>query len=173
MDEFASYFNGDVKPRVVMTTSKSPSVEAIVAVKEMLRVFPNSEYVKRKNFDIKPIVRGAIKREYTDVLIWEESALGKKGIDSLILIHLPNGPTARFRVTSLVLPTELRGHGRPTKHYPELVLNRFDARLGRTVSVRSFVIRPFVPLTASVARRWVACWRRCFRKHQSFLAVAL
>ncbi len=56
VDEFAAYFDEGVKPRIILTTSMKPSKEAIVAVKEMCRVFPNSEYCKRKNYNIK--VRG-------------------------------------------------------------------------------------------------------------------
>lgn len=68
------------------------------------------------------------------MLIFEETAWKtKKGVDSLIHIHLPGGPTAHFRITNLILPKLIKNHGRPTKHYPELILNRFDTRLGRTM----------------------------------------
>ncbi len=134
VDEFAAYFARAVAPKVLMTTSERPSAALRTTVREMMRVFPNSEYVPRKRHAIKDMVRWAIGRDYTDLLIWEETAWRtKKGVDSVIMIHLPGGPTAHFRITNLVLPKQIKNHGRPTKHYPELVLNRFDTRLGRTV----------------------------------------
>jgi ribosome production factor 1 len=134
VDEFASYFAKEVTPKVLVTTSEKPSDALRLTVKEMLRVFPNSEYVSRKKHAIKAMVTAAIGRGFTDLLIFEETAWRtKKGVDSLIHIHLPGGPTAQFRITNLVLPKQIKNHGRSTKHYPELVLNRFDTRLGRTL----------------------------------------
>eukprot|EP00965_Chrysotila_dentata_P024726 820047-Pleurochrysis_carterae.AAC.1 len=46
------------------------------------------------------------------------------------LVKLPGGPTARFKLTTLVLPKRITGHGRPTAHRPELILNNFSTRLG-------------------------------------------
>lgn len=102
-------------------------------------------------------------------------------INGLLLVHLPNGPTARFRLSNVVRPgarrgragqpagagrrgpavecaprpkartttlnrlrrhpvppppgsqvlgQDIKGHGRPTSHRPELVLNNFETRLG-------------------------------------------
>jgi ribosome production factor 1 len=134
VDEFAAYFDRTVKPKIILTTSQSPSTQLYTLVKEMLRVIPNSEYCKRKKFEVKDMVRWAIGRDYTDLIIFEETThKNHKGVDSVIMIHLPGGPTAHFRMTNLTLPKEIKNHGRPTKHYPELVLNRFDTRLGRTV----------------------------------------
>jgi ribosome production factor 1 len=134
VDEFAAYFAKEVTPKVLLTTSEKPSDVLRMTVKEMLRVFPNSEYVSRKKHAIKDMVKAAVNRGYTDLLIFEETAWKtKKGVDSLIHIHLPGGPTASFRITNLILPKKIKNHGRATKHYPELVLNRFDTRLGRTL----------------------------------------
>lgn len=51
----------------------------------------------------------------------------------LWLIHLPEGPTAYFKLTNYKRGCELRGHGTPTSHYPEVILNRFSTRLGHTI----------------------------------------
>ncbi len=48
VDEFAAYFAKEVTPKVLITTSEKPSDGLRATVKEMLRVFPNSEYVSRK-----------------------------------------------------------------------------------------------------------------------------
>lgn len=118
VDEFASYFAREVTPKVLVTTSEKPSDALRTTVKEMLRVFPNSEYVSRKKHAIKDMVKAAIGRGYTDLLIFEETAWRtKKGVDSLIHVHLPGGPTAHFRITNLILPKKIKNHGRPTKVY--------------------------------------------------------
>nr|CAG8545240.1 2025_t:CDS:2 [Entrophospora candida] len=55
-------------------------------------------------------------------------------IDSMALIHLPNGPTAYFRLTNVKLSHEIYGHGRSSNHKPELILNNFNTRLVHTIS---------------------------------------
>ena len=49
------------------------------------------------------------------------------------MIHLPNGPTAYFKLTSISIPKKIRNHGNSTDHYPELILNNFTTHLGFTV----------------------------------------
>lgn len=136
-DEFAQYFNSTVTPKVIITTAQSPTPGLIHFVKEMLGVFPNSEFRPRKAFALKDICKWATGRGYTDVLVFEETALAKRNrrsaLDSLIHVHLPMGPTAYYRVTNVRMPKSIKNHAKATDHYPELVLNRFDTRLGRTV----------------------------------------
>ena len=84
-------------------------------------------------------------------------------LDAITLIHLPNGPTAYFKLTSIELskrisvspfktPSEaitniakLQGHARSTAHFPELVLNNFVTRLGHTVGRMFQTMFPPVP----------------------------
>lgn len=54
-------------------------------------------------------------------------------VSEMILIHLPKGPTAIFKVTSDALNEDLYNHGRPTDHFPELILNNFNTKVGRRV----------------------------------------
>jgi ribosome production factor 1 len=53
--------------------------------------------------------------------------------NGLIVTHLPHGPTAFLKVSSFVAGEKIPGHGRPTSHVPELILNNFKTRLGRRV----------------------------------------
>lgn len=46
---------------------------------------------------------------------------------------LGTGPTARFRVTNVKRCRDIRGHGRPTAHNPELVLRGFGTSTGNRV----------------------------------------
>ena len=54
-------------------------------------------------------------------------------IDTLILSHLPDGPTATFRVSGVKLRHDLPNHGNPTSHNPELILNNFDTMTGHRI----------------------------------------
>ncbi len=72
---------------------------------------------------------------YTNVAIFNENRTFSKGarVNGLLLIHLPCGPSAHFRLSNLVLTKDIKGHGRPTRHIPELILNNFTTSLGHRV----------------------------------------
>jgi ribosome production factor 1 len=53
--------------------------------------------------------------------------------DGLLVVNLPDGPTAHFKLSSVKLSKKIKGHGRPTRHMPELILNNFTTRLGLRV----------------------------------------
>ena len=50
-----------------------------------------------------------------------------------MIIHLPEGPTAAFKMSSSKHVGDIKGHGNATGHVPELILNNFTTRLGRRV----------------------------------------
>jgi ribosome production factor 1 len=61
------------------------------------------------------------------------------------MIHLPEGPTARFKLSSWKPNKEIQGHGKPGPHKPELILNHFDSRLGHTIGRMFQSLFPQVP----------------------------
>lgn len=61
------------------------------------------------------------------------------------MVHLPNGPTAYFKLTSVELTKEIFGHARATPHNPELVLNGFVTRLGHAVGRMFQTLFPPMP----------------------------
>ncbi|EGR28584.1 RNA processing factor 1, putative [Ichthyophthirius multifiliis] len=130
IDEFSSYFENGYQPKILMTTSQRPHGELFDFLKDIKNTFPNSHYYPRKALKIKQICEEAPSKGYTDVMIWREH---KRQVNELILIHLPKGPTAIFKVTSDKLNYEIQNHGRPTDHYPELILNNFNTNLGRRI----------------------------------------
>lgn len=73
--------------------------------RELTRIIPNSTSLYRNRSGVKKIVKSAIAKGYTDVLIVNEH---RKEPDGLLVIHLPNGPTAHFRVSNVRITTELR-----------------------------------------------------------------
>ena len=66
-------------------------------MRELNNCIPNSEVRQRKAVDLKKLVPEAIKREFTDILAVNED---RKLPNGLLLIHLPDGPTAHFKLTS-------------------------------------------------------------------------
>ena len=105
-------------------------------MKEVKQAIPNTYYYERKNFLIRDIIAWAKKREFTDILVFYEKHAKPRmlalliRLDTLILSHLPDGPTATFRVSGVKLRADLPHYGNPTEHNPELILNNFDTMIG-------------------------------------------
>jgi len=129
-DEFAQYFNRQVSPKVLLTTGRKPTAIMFKFLADLLHVFPDATYYKRNNHEIKKMCEYASKREFTDLVVINED---RKNINGMLVVHLPEGPTAYFRLSSLKLSKEIKGHGKPTRHRPELVLNNFSTRLGNRI----------------------------------------
>jgi ribosome production factor 1 len=105
--------------------------------RSLLSLIPGSYYYSRRNFEIKKICEWAGDRGFTNLIILGQGLqLGgnKKFPCSMLLVHLPEGPTLHFRISSVKLPDEIQNHARVTKHKPELILNNFTTRLGLRVS---------------------------------------
>nr|XP_043621153.1 ribosome production factor 1 [Erigeron canadensis] len=129
-DEFSAVLKDGREPKVLMTTCRFNSTRGPALIKDLLTIVPNSEYYKRGTYDLKKIVDYANNKEYTSVIVVHTS---RREPDALLVIGLPNGPTAHFKLTNLVLHKDLKNHGNPTSHKPELVLNNFTTRLGHRV----------------------------------------
>jgi ribosome production factor 1 len=100
IDEFSKYFEGVTTPRILMTTNRRPRGKIFDFMKEIKASIPGCEYYERKNFQIRGVIKEAIKQGFTDLMLFYE----KNGIPhSVILSHLPDGPTANFRVSSVKL----------------------------------------------------------------------
>merc|ERR1711865_1329133 len=132
MDEFASYFNSDIPPKIMITSNfaKRPSVFCHTFIDDLKGVFPNSAYYKRGTHEMKKIVKLANERQFTDIIVITEK---QKTPNALTLIHLPDGPTATFKLKSIVHAKDVFNHARPTDHEPELILNNFGTRLGHRI----------------------------------------
>ncbi|CAG9334017.1 RPF1 [Blepharisma stoltei] len=130
IDEFASYYKEGVLPKIIVTTKRRPSEQLIKFAKEVQGIMPNAEYYDRRTYDMKEICEYASNREYTDVLVFNEK---NKEPEGLWIIHLPEGPTAHFRVSNTWKRREIPNHGTPTGYYPELIMKNFDTRLGQRI----------------------------------------
>lgn len=130
-DEFSEYYKRSYEPKVLITFADNPMRKTRIFGKELKRIIPNSITLLRNRSGVKKMVRSAIRENFTDILIVNEH---KKEPDGLLLIHLPDGPTAHFKLSNVRITTELRkNHKEITAHRPEVVLNRFVTRLGLTV----------------------------------------
>lgn len=77
------------------------------------------------------IIPQCIARDFTDLIVINED---RKTPNGLILSHLPNGPTAHFKMSSVRLRKEIKRRGKdPTEHVPEIILNNFTTRLGHSI----------------------------------------
>ena len=135
-DEFASYFSQATSPKIIVTTSRKPSGDIFKFLENMFTVIPNAYYYARRNYQVKEIVKHGTARGFTDVLVFNENKKFSKGarVNGMLHVHLPEGPTCLYKLSSLKLSKEIKGHGRATSHYPELILNNFSTRLGHRVS---------------------------------------
>lgn len=129
-DEFQAYFAGEKKPKLFITTRPRPSKELFHFVGDLMQMIPNAFFYPRRSFEVKEICRQAQEGGFTHVCILSEKS---KVCNGLLVSHLPHGPTAFFKVTNVVPGARIAGHGQPTNHIPELILNNFYTRLGHRV----------------------------------------
>mmetsp|Transcript_12466 Transcript_12466/g.33345 ORF Transcript_12466/g.33345 Transcript_12466/m.33345 type:complete len:345 (-) Transcript_12466:93-1127(-) len=130
MDEFASYFKDRKDPKIMITTQDKPSPRSFDFIRDLLWAFPSSAYYERKKVPIKKIVEYAKEENFTDIFVITEY---QKEPRDFWIIHLPDGPTALFKIRSLKLNKEIRGHARPTLHDPEIIMSNFGTRLGHRI----------------------------------------
>ena len=132
MQRFPSLFNAaDKEPKVLITTSINGTTHWEAQL--LTSIFPNSEYVKRTahfhsyKYSVREISKYAATRGYTTVVVLNEERKKPKGLD---IVHLPDGPMFHFSISNWVEGKKLPGHGNPTNHFPELILNGFRTPLG-------------------------------------------
>lgn len=118
-------------PKILLTTSINSTLHHEADL--LCTLFPNSHYVPRSShryghkFSLREISKFAANREYTSVILLKEDSKKPTG---LTIVHLPDGPTCHFSIANWVDGKKLPGHGNPTNHYPELILNNFRTPLG-------------------------------------------
>jgi len=128
-DEFSSYFEKSYQPKVLITSGDNPHSRTIAFIKELSRIIPNAEPMWRRNSSIKKMIKDGIKNEYTDIVIINEDNRCPNG---LVLTHLPDGPTAHFKLSNVKITKDLhKDYHKITSHRPEVILNNFTTRLGQ------------------------------------------
>lgn len=130
VDEFASYFNKEIPPKVLLTTVDHPRPKTIMFCKEFSSSIPGGEFRYRNRSSIKSMVDACNKRGYTDIMIVNEDRREPNG---LLVIHLPNGPTANFKLSSIRYRKEIKRSVNPSFERPEVIVNNFTTRLGTCI----------------------------------------
>jgi ribosome production factor 1 len=131
--KFPTLFRADPppEPKILITTSINSTLHTEAEL--LTSFFPNSKFVRRSShryghkFSVREIASFASNREYTALIVLEEDLKRPSG---LTVVHLPKGPTFHFSVSNWVEGKKMPGHGNPTSHTPELILNNFRTPLG-------------------------------------------
>uniref|UniRef100_A0A8D0E5G9 Ribosome production factor 1 n=1 Tax=Salvator merianae TaxID=96440 RepID=A0A8D0E5G9_SALMN len=130
-DEFASYFSRQTVPKILITTSDRPRGRTVRFCEQLSTCIPNSHVYYRRGLALKRIIPQCIARDFTDLIVINEDCKIPNG---LVLSHLPEGPTAHFRMSSVRLRKEIKRKGKaPSEHQPEIILNNFTTRLGHSI----------------------------------------
>lgn len=103
-DEFSRYFKGS-DPKIIITTSIKPSKDTLIFANELANVFYNATYVNRQMHEMKQILNESINGSYTDIVVISER---QHKPYSMTVIHLPSGPTAYFRLTSVKVSKSIK-----------------------------------------------------------------
>lgn len=130
-DPFASYFDSafgfdpSVPPKVLITTSFKASKLTYDFCDELVSVIPGSEFVRRKKgkgFEMGRIAAWAAGRGYSNMIVVNEDMKKPSEIranvsvlyieaeptpDAITLIHLPEGPSVYFKLSSLQLTKQI------------------------------------------------------------------
>ncbi|XP_037259634.1 ribosome production factor 1 [Falco rusticolus] len=142
-DEFAPYFNRQTVPKILITTSDRPRGRTVRFCEQLATVIPNSHVYYRRGLALKRIIPQCIARDFTDLIVINED---RKIPNGLVLSHLPDGPTAHFRMSSVRLRKEIKRRGKdPTEHVPEVILNNFTTRLGHSIGRMFAALFPHDP----------------------------
>jgi ribosome production factor 1 len=146
-DEFANYFDSATNPKIIITTSRKPSRDMFRFLKNIFDVLPKAYYYSRRAYSIQEIVNYAKVRGFTNLLVFNENRKFSHGsnLNGLLHVHLPDGPTCLYRLSSVVLSKKIRNHGRSSNHFPELILNNFSTRLGHRIGRMFASLFPQMP----------------------------
>uniref|UniRef100_A0A3P8ZIL5 Ribosome production factor 1 n=1 Tax=Esox lucius TaxID=8010 RepID=A0A3P8ZIL5_ESOLU len=130
-DEFSAYFNRLTHPKVLITTSDRPRGRTVRFCRQLATVIPDAHVYYRKGLALKKIIPQCVARGFTYLMVINED---RKVPNGMVLCHLPDGPTAHFKVSSVRLRKEMKRRGKdPTEHSPEVILNNFTTRLGHSI----------------------------------------
>lgn len=142
VDDEYSRMSGLIEPKVVITTSRSPSARLSQFTKEVKLMFPNSIRINRGNYIMSALVESCKSSGMTDIIVLHEH----RGVPSTITIsHLPYGPTAVFTLHNVVLRHDLMNVGNVSEAYPHLIFENLTTKLGkRTTTILKNLFPPGV-----------------------------
>lgn len=119
---------GVTDPKIIITTSHTPSSRLKQFAKELKLIFPNSQRINRGNYQTKQLIEACRANECTDLVIIHET---RGQPDALQICHLPYGPTAYFTLYNVVMRHDIENAGTMSEAYPHLIFNNFTSKLGK------------------------------------------
>lgn len=131
-DEYANAT--DAPPRIVVTTSRSPSSRLAQFAKELKLMFPNAQRLNRGSLLVSELVSSCRANAFTDLVIAHET---RGQPDGLVISHLPYGPTAYFNIRHCIMRHDVNNDGENkvppvSEAYPHLIFHSFGgSKLGR------------------------------------------
>lgn len=130
-------YSGVEDPKIVLTTSRDPSSRLKMFVKELRLIFPNAQRLNRGNYEMKQLLHACRANDVTDFIVVHEH----RGVpDSLVVCHLPYGPTAYFTMSDVVMRHEVPDIGPMSEQYPHLIFHNFKTKLAeRTKSILKYL----------------------------------
>ena len=140
---------GQYDPRILITTSRSPSSRLSQFAKELRLVFPNSTRLNRGGYTMPELAAAARANGMTDMIVVHEH----RGVpDAMVVSHFPHGPTVMFTLHNVTLRHEVASHANSTvsEQYPHLIFDGFGGRLGERVKS---ALRFLFPVPKDDARR--------------------
>ncbi|KAL6713186.1 Ribosome production factor 1 [Lecanora helva] len=146
--KFPTLFATDTSkiPKILITTGINGTVHK--EAEALTNLFPHSVYIPRSShryshrFSVREISGFAANRNFTAVIVLKEDL---KRVTGMSVVHLPAGPTFHFSISNWIEGRRLPGHGNPTDHNPELVLNNFRTPLGLVVAHLLRTLFPPIP----------------------------
>jgi ribosome production factor 1 len=146
--KFPSLFSDEPlpTPKVLVTTSINATIHK--EAQDIASLFPNFQYIPRSahrhghKYSVREICKFAHNREFTAVVVVNENL---KKPDRLTIVHLPAGPTLTYTISHYMPGKKIPGHGNPTNHYPELLLNNLRTSLGLLVGKSFHTLYPPQP----------------------------
>ncbi|KAM7542386.1 hypothetical protein Aperf_G00000000629 [Anoplocephala perfoliata] len=150
------YYQTGSDPRVVITTSRSPSSKLSEFAKELRHLIPNSTKINRGNYLTKDIMDACLAKNMTDVIIVNET----RGVpDTLLVSHLPFGPTAKFTLFHVIARHDFAEKGRGSgakfpQAYPQHLFHGLNTVLGKRVRC---ILKHLFPVPKEDSRR-VIVW---------------
>ncbi|CAG84746.2 DEHA2A10318p [Debaryomyces hansenii CBS767] len=147
IDDEYSALSGISEPKVLITTSRNPSVKLLQFSKEIKLMFPNSIKLNRGNYVITDLVATCQRVQISDLIILHEH----RGIPtSLTISHFPHGPSIIFTLHNVKLRHDLPEIGNSSESYPHLVFENFTSELGkRVVKIMKHLFPPGVKKDSS------------------------
>lgn len=121
-------YAGVQDPKLVLTTSHDPSSRLKQFAKEIRLILPNCQRLNRGHFVVKDLVEACKSNDVTDLIVLHEH----RGVpDSIVICHLPYGPTAYFSLSNVVMRHDIPNVGPVQEVYPHLIFQNFTTKLGK------------------------------------------